>query len=351
MDAQKAQARAAWAGTGETGEAALWFDLAQEVGVTDFLGYDTHGAEAQILAIVKDGARVKRARAGEDVILVVNQTPFYAEAGGQVGDTGTIGIGEARADVTDTRKQAGVWMHIATVAEGMVEVGAAARLLVDERRRGAIQANHSATHLLNEALREELGEGVAQRGSLNAPDRLRFDFSHGSALTPEQIGRVERRVNEIVRQNSPVTTRIMAPDDARAMGAQALFGEKYGDEVRVVSMGRAPTGKGPDGETWSIELCGGTHVGRDWGVSGSFAIVGDSASSAGRAADRGPDRGGRDGPSARHRTGCLAETATWPEGGPGGRAGRASPPCWTNASRCMAEVTRLKRELATGGWR
>ncbi len=214
------------------------------------------------------------------MLIVVNQTPFYAEAGGQVGDTGTLATGTGRATITDTRKAAGVFIHYAEVAEGQIAVGDGAILEVDHARRTAIRANHSATHLVHEALRQALGDHVAQRGSLNAPDRLRFDFSHAQALTPDQARRVETEVNDYIRQNSPVETRIMTPDDARAIGAQALFGEKYGDEVRVVSMGRASTGKGPDGETYSIELCGGTHV-RRTGDIGVFVLLGDSASAAG----------------------------------------------------------------------
>ncbi len=280
MEAQKAKARAAWAGSGETADAGVWFDLAEEFGATEFLGYDTEAAEGQILAIVKDGARQDRAAKGETVQIVLNQTPFYAESGGQVGDTGVLETDGAKARITDTRKTADVFIHMAEVTEGTLEPGTGAKLAVDHDRRSAIRANHSATHLLHEALREALGDHVAQRGSLNAPDRLRFDFSHAKAMTLEELKAVEEQVNAFIRQNDTVETRIMTPDDAREIGAQALFGEKYGDEVRVVSMGRAATGKGQDGDTWSIELCGGTHVGRT-GDIGMFVTLGDSASSAG----------------------------------------------------------------------
>ncbi|RVV99627.1 alanine--tRNA ligase [Mesobaculum littorinae] len=280
MDEQKAKARAAWAGSGDTADAAIWYDLADREGSTEFLGYETETAEGQIRALVRDGAEVKEAVAGEQVMIVLNQTPFYAEAGGQVGDTGTLRTPEGRAQITDTRKVANVWIHVAEVEEGRIAPGQGAELAVDHVRRGAIRANHSATHLLHEALREALGAHVAQRGSLNAPDRLRFDFSHAKALTTEELARVEAEVNDYIRQNTSVETRIMAPDDARGLGAQALFGEKYGDEVRVVSMGRAPTGKGADGQTYSIELCGGTHV-RQTGDIGIFTLLGDSASSSG----------------------------------------------------------------------
>jgi len=281
MEAQKAKARAAWSGTGETADAAVWFEIADTHGATEFLGYDTEKAEGQLLSIVKDGAEIANAAAGDSVAFVLNQTPFYAESGGQVGDTGALKTDTGVARITDTRKAHGVFMHIAEVTEGTISTSQAAELEVDHSRRTAIRANHSATHLLHEALREALGDHVAQRGSLNAEDRLRFDFSHGKALTPEQLKTVEQEVNAYIRQNTAVETRVMAPDDARALGAQALFGEKYGDEVRVVSMGtQAGSGKGTSGATYSLELCGGTHV-RQTGDIGLFVTLGDSASSAG----------------------------------------------------------------------
>ena len=280
MAEQKAKARAAWAGSGEAADAAVWFDIADEHGATDFLGYDTEKAEGQIIAIVSGSDRAEAARSGETVQIVCNQTPFYAESGGQVGDSGTLTTDTGRATITDTKKAAGVFIHFAEVTEGEITRGQGAELEVDHGRRTDIRANHSATHLLHEALREALGDHVAQRGSLNAPDRLRFDFSHGKAISLDEMRQIEHRVNAMIRQNSPVTTRIMTPDDARSLGAQALFGEKYGDEVRVVSMGKADTGKGLDGQTWSIELCGGTHV-RQTGDIGAFVCLGDSASSAG----------------------------------------------------------------------
>jgi len=281
MAEQKAKARAAWAGTGETRDARLWFDLAERHGATEFLGYETETAEGQILALVAGGAETGAAETGAAVQIVVNQTPFYAEAGGQVGDRGLIRTDTGLAEVTDTKKAAGVIVHHATVREGTVLRGQPAKLEVAHARRRAIRANHSATHLLHEALRRALGDHVAQKGSLNAEDRLRFDFSHGRAVTPAEMARVEAEVNAYIRQNAPVETRIMTPDDARAIGAQALFGEKYGDEVRVVSMGVLEgSGKGSDGRTYSIELCGGTHVART-GDIGAFVALGDSASSAG----------------------------------------------------------------------
>ena len=280
MAEQKAKARAAWSGTGESADAAIWFDLADKNGATEFLGYDTETAEGQILALVRDGVAIAAAGPGDTVTVVLNQTPFYAESGGQVGDTGEIRTESAKVRITDTKKVNGIFMHIGEVVEGTVKPGEAAILEVDHARRGTIRANHSATHLLHEALREALGDHVAQRGSLNAPDRLRFDFSHSQAVSAQELAKVEADVNRYIWQNTPVETRIMTPDDARAIGAQALFGEKYGDEVRVVSMGRADTGKGHDGKTYSLELCGGTHVVQT-GDIGLCVILGDSASSAG----------------------------------------------------------------------
>ncbi len=281
MAEQKAKARAAWSGSGEAADATVWFDVADKHGTTDFLGYDTETAEGQVMAIVVDGALAKTAGEGSMVQIALNQTPFYAESGGQVGDTGVIRTETGRVEITDTRKAAGIFAHVGKVVEGEISTGQAAVLEVDHTRRSAIRANHSATHLLHEALRGALGDHVAQRGSLNAADRLRFDFSHGKAMSVDELARVEREVNDYVRQNTPVETRIMTPDDARAIGAQALFGEKYGDEVRVVSMGRKDgSGKGTGGATYSLELCGGTHVVRT-GDIGAFVLLSDSASSSG----------------------------------------------------------------------
>ncbi|WP_406644399.1 alanine--tRNA ligase [Aliisedimentitalea scapharcae] len=285
MAEQKAKARAAWSGSGDAADNAIWFDVLDAGGATDFLGYDTEKAEGQIQALIVDGAKVDKIETGVSGWVVVNQTPFYAESGGQVGDTGVIRRLDNRDDVAlveDTRKFADgkVFAHKVTVERGTLAMGEPVELEVDHTRRSAIRANHSATHLLHEALRETLGDHVAQRGSLNAQDRLRFDFSHSKALSDGELATVAADVNRYIRQNSSVETRIMTPDDARGIGAQALFGEKYGDEVRVVSMGRAETGKGQDGMTWSIELCGGTHV-RQTGDIGTFVLLGDSASSAG----------------------------------------------------------------------
>jgi len=281
MADQKAKARAAWSGTGEAADSSLWFDIAEQHGSTDFLGYDTEIAEAQILNLVRDGKNLAHVEAGESALVVLNQSPFYAESGGQVGDQGVLSCETGSARITDTKKVAGVFLHYAEITSGHLQPGIGCSVAVDHQRRSAIRANHSATHLLHEALRGHLGAHVAQRGSLNAADRLRFDFSHAKALTAQELQLVETEVNAYIRQNSAVTTRIMTPDDARAIGAQALFGEKYGDEVRVVSMGQAEDScKGMDQTTYSLELCGGTHVAQT-GEIGGFVILSDSASSAG----------------------------------------------------------------------
>ncbi len=279
MAEQKAKARAAWSGTGAEADASVWFDVADENGATDFLGYESLSSEGQIVAVVVDGQIADSAKG--EVQVVLNQTPFYAESGGQVGDSGTLKTETGTVTVTDTKKVADVFIHIGTVTEGEIKKRQGAELSVDATRRAGIQANHTATHLLNEALRNTLGDHIAQRGSLNAPDRLRFDFSHNKAVSAEDLAKVDAEVNAIIRQNGAVETRIMTPDDARDLGAQALFGEKYGDEVRVVSMGVAEgSGKGSNGNTYSLELCGGTHVSQ-LGQIGAFVTLSDSASSSG----------------------------------------------------------------------
>ncbi|MCB2158737.1 MAG: alanine--tRNA ligase, partial [Rhodobacteraceae bacterium] len=314
---------------------------------TEFLGYDTETAEGQVIALVADGTETGAATTGAKVQIVVNQTPFYAESGGQVGDSGLIRTDTGMANVTDTRKSAGVFIHIAEVTEGEIARGQPAKLEVGHRRRSAIRANHSATHLLHEALRRALGDHVAQRGSLNAEDRLRFDFSHSKALSLDELAAVEAEVNAFIRQNTPVETRIMTPDDARALGAQALFGEKYGDEVRVVSMGTlAGSGKGQDGDTYSLELCGGTHVART-GDIGAFVTLGDSASSAGvRRIEALTGQAALD--YLRAQDGRLAEAALTL------KAQAADVPLRVRAllderRALQNEVAQLRRELAMGG--
>jgi alanyl-tRNA synthetase len=277
MQRQREKARASWAGSGEAATEALWFPIKERVGATEFLGYETETAEGVVAALVKDGKEVEALRAGESGAVVLNQTPFYGEAGGQVGDTGTMHGDGVRLSVTDTQRKAGdVLVHSGKVEKGTLKIGAALTLEVDHSRRSAIRRNHSATHILHEALRQVLGDHVAQKGSLVAPDRLRFDFSHPKPMTAEEIERIEDIANDIVLQNSPVTTRLMAVDEAIASGARALFGEKYGDEVRVVAMGEG----GGNTMGWSVELCGGTHVKRT-GDIGLIAALGDSAVAAG----------------------------------------------------------------------
>ena len=281
MAAQKAKARAAWSGSGEMADDTIWFDVLDSHGATEFLGYDTEQAEGEIFAILEDGSPVQSASLGSSLQVVLNQTPFYAESGGQVGDSGKIITETGVINVTSTRKTADIFIHIGVLTEGSIADGQAAELQVDTVRRSSIRANHSATHLLHEALRRALGDHVAQRGSLNGDDRLRFDFSHGQALTALELQQVQTEVNKLIRQNSSVETRIMTPDDARDLGAQALFGEKYGEEVRVVSMGRLlGSGKGASKDTYSLELCGGTHVVQT-GDIGGFVLLSDGASSAG----------------------------------------------------------------------
>ncbi|MBP7242179.1 alanine--tRNA ligase [Amaricoccus sp.] len=281
MAEQKARARAAWAGSGEAAEGAIWLALAERLGPTEFLGYDTESSEGQVAALVRDGAELPAAGAGETVQIVLNQTPFYGESGGQVGDAGTLRTDAAKVAITDVRKRAGLFVHEGRVESGRLVRGAAAELAVDQERRNSIRAHHSATHLLHEALRRTLGDHVAQRGSLVAPDRLRFDFTHGKAMTPAEQGVVEAEVNAFIRQNTQVETRIMTPDAAEKIGARALFGEKYGEEVRVVSMGTsAGSGVGLRGDTYSLELCGGTHVART-GDIGAFRLTLETASASG----------------------------------------------------------------------
>ncbi|HZH27243.1 MAG TPA: alanine--tRNA ligase [Azospirillaceae bacterium] len=279
MDEQRRKARAAWAGSGEAATEQLWFELRDEVGATEFLGYTTEAAEGAVVALVKGGKRVEQVTAGEDVLVVVNQSPFYAESGGQVGDTGVMSTaGGTEIVVKDTQKKLGaVWVHEAAVARGTLKVGDAVEMRVDGRRRDHVRANHSATHLLHEALRRRLGTHVTQKGSLVAPDRLRFDISQPTPLTAEDVATVEAEVNARIRANTEVTTRLMTPQAAVEEGAMALFGEKYGDEVRVVSMGGREPGANKD---FSVELCGGIHV-RRTGDIGLFKVVAEGAVAAG----------------------------------------------------------------------
>jgi alanyl-tRNA synthetase len=276
MERQKAEARANWAGSGDTATETVWFALRDKLGATEFLGYSSEAAEGKVQALVRDGAEIAEAKAGEPVSIVVNQTPFYAESGGQVGDAGRLETeGGAVVLISDTQKRAdGLFVHVGTVESGTVKVDDAVRLTVDHDRRFTIRSNHSATHLLHAALRRVLGDHVAQKGSMVAPERLRFDFSHPKPIDEAELGAIEDIANAVVLQDAPVVTRLMDRDEAMHSGAMALFGEKYGDEVRVVSMGE-------DGnKAYSVELCGGTHVGRT-GEIGLVTLVGESAVAAG----------------------------------------------------------------------
>jgi alanyl-tRNA synthetase len=276
MAQQKAEARRSWSGSGEAATGAVWYGLADRLGPTEFLGYETETAEGEVTALLREGAETDRLEAGQEGYVVLNQTPFYGESGGQVGDAGSMRGEGVSVVVTDTQKYHGVFAHKVKVETGTLRVGQALELMVDHERRSAIRANHSATHLLHEALRIVLGDHVAQKGSLVSPERLRFDFVHTKAMSPQELAEVEDLANTIILQNTPVETRLMGVEEAKDSGARALFGEKYGDEVRVVSMGE-PTGNSLG---WSVELCGGTHV-RRTGDIGLVSVVAESAVGAG----------------------------------------------------------------------
>jgi alanyl-tRNA synthetase len=282
MEKQRAEARKSWAGSGDVGDEKIWFEILDKVGPTEFLGYSAKESAGKITAILKDGKLVNELKYGETGYVITNQTPFYAESGGQVGDHGTMvieGEGDGWFAVDNTQKKLGkIWAHHGKVEEGeKIKVGESPVMKVDAARRAAIESNHSATHLLHEALRRVLGEHVAQKGSLQDPQRTRFDISHQKAITHDEIRRVETIVNNEIRANNPVVTRIMPLDEARDSGARALFGEKYEDEVRVVSMGSQAEGAN---HPFSVELCGGTHV-KNTGDIGLLYIVGESAAAAG----------------------------------------------------------------------
>jgi len=278
MERQRAEARKSWVGSGEAATGASWFALREEVGATEFLGYETEVAEGVILAILKGGARVDAAQTDDEVAVVVNQTPFYGESGGQLGDTGSIfSAAGGELAVRDTTREAGdLFVHHGTIAHGALKLGEAVELRVDGERRRRLRANHSVTHLLHQALRRRLGEHVTQKGSLVAPDRLRFDFSHPRPVGHDDLAAIEADVNRRIRANSEVRTRLLTPEKAVEEGALALFGEKYGDEVRVVAMGAAEDEKLP----YSVELCGGTHV-RRTGDIGLFKAIGESSVASG----------------------------------------------------------------------
>ncbi|MEZ5814829.1 MAG: alanine--tRNA ligase [Alphaproteobacteria bacterium] len=276
MAEQKAKARAAWSGSGDAGTDKLWFDILEECGPTEFLGYDLEQADGKTLAIIKDGKRVESLKEGEEGVIITNQTPFYAESGGQVGDTGEAQTDHANLTITNTQKPIPLlWAHHVKCNEGEIKLSQGLQMRVDHTRRAAIRANHSATHLLHEALRRVLGDHVAQKGSLQDADRTRFDISHPKGITPQELEKVEALVNEQIKADTNVVTRLMPLEEARETGAMALFGEKYDDEVRVVCMGTQEGNK-----QFSVELCGGTHV-QNTGKIGAFKITSESALSAG----------------------------------------------------------------------
>ncbi|WP_316977703.1 alanine--tRNA ligase [Shumkonia mesophila] len=342
MARQKAEARKAWAGSGEAATEGVWFEIREEIGATEFLGYDTEGADAKVMALVVDGKRVDRAKAGDEVAIVVNQTPFYGESGGQVGDTGrATTAGGTRLTVTDTHKKVGdVWVHHARVEAGTLAVGDDIHLEVDHERRSAIRANHSVTHLLHAALRDRLGSHVTQKGSLVSPDRMRFDVSHPKPIAPAEMAEVEATVNAHIRANAEVMTRLMDPESAVKAGAMALFGEKYGDEVRVVSMGAK--GEPP----LSTELCGGTHV-RRTGDIGLFKVVSESAVAAGvRRIEALTGAGAQAYLAEQERV--LQETAALLKAAPAEVPARVTA-LIEERRRLERELTDTRRKMASGG--
>jgi alanyl-tRNA synthetase len=347
MAEQRRRARAAWAGSGEAATEGVWFDIKEKVGATEFLGYTTENAEGEVVALVVDGRSVETAAVGAEVAVVLNQTPFYGESGGQIGDSGLISAGEAcRIVVRDTQKKLGdLVVHYGTVAHGEARLGLPVQAEVDHARRTAIRAHHSATHLLHEALRRRLGPHVAQKGSLVASDRLRFDVSHPKPIDAEELAWIEREVNARVRENAEVMTRLMTPEAAVQAGAIALFGEKYGEEVRVVAMGHDPAATERQG-VYSLELCGGTHV-RRTGDIGLFKVVSEGAVSAGvrrieavagEAAIRAVEE------DERH----LAEAAAALKARPAELPQRIAA-LLEERRRLEREVAELRRKLATGG--
>ncbi len=342
MERQRAEARQAWAGSGEAATEEIWFSMRQDAGATDFLGYQTETAEAQVAGLVVGGGRVEKAEAGQEVAVVVNQTPFYGEAGGQIGDTGTItSAGGAVLTVTDTRmKVDDLHVHMARVDAGAIAVGDDVRLDVDAGRRSKIRANHSATHLLHEALRRTLGPHVTQKGSLVAPDRLRFDISHPKAVTAEELAAVEAAVNAQVRRNAEVATHLMDSGAAIQAGAMALFGEKYGDEVRVVCMGTEGDGD------FSTELCGGTHVRRS-GDIGLFKIVSEGAVAAGVRRIEALTGGAAEAHVAAMEAG-LKETAALLKAAPADLPARVAA-LIEERRKLEGELAEARRRLTTGG--
>ena len=343
MADQRRRARAAWSGSGDAATERVWFELKESLPASEFLGYSTETAEGEILALVVEGANVDSATPGQNVAVVLNQTPFYAESGGQVGDTGLVTAPGLRIRITDTLKKLGdLFVHFGVVEEGTARPRQPVLAVVDHGRRSAIRAHHSATHLLHEALRRRLGDHVAQKGSLNAPDRLRFDVSQPTPITRDDLAWVEAEVNARIRENSEVTTRLMTPADAVAEGAMALFGEKYGEEVRVVAMGIGDATR----KAWSIELCGGTHV-RRTGDIGLFRIVAEGAVSAGIRrveAVTGEAALAAIGEADRR----IADIAGLLKASPGEIAERVAT-LMEDRRKLERQVSELQKKLATGG--
>ena len=343
MEKQRADARAAWSGSGDAATDQVWFDIREQNGATEFLGYEVESAEGQIAVMVVDGKVVEDAEDGVEVALVLNQTPFYGESGGQEGDTGTITKeGGATVTITETQKKLGdLHVHLGTLFGGSLKVGDDVQLEVDHDRRSALRAHHSATHLLHAALRNELGDHITQKGSLVAGERLRFDISHPKAMTPEELSVVENQVNIHLRDNSEVLTRLMTPDEAIEIGATALFGEKYGDEVRVVAMGLT------DGnEAYSTELCGGTHA-RRTGDIGLFRIVSESAVAAGVRRIEAVTGAAAQSYIADEAK-ALSDAAAVLKVSPADLPGRIES-LLDERRKMEKEITELRRQLATGG--
>ena len=340
MERQRAEARKSWTGSGSAADENVWFDIRERAGATEFLGYTTESAEGAIVALIVDNSEADSAVEGAEIELVANQTPYYGESGGQQGDTGIIRADAFEIEITDTLKKLGdLHIHLGKVTRGGVSVGDTAVFNIDHARRASLRAHHSATHLLHEAMRRRLGDHVTQKGSMVAPERLRFDVSHPKAIEADELRDIEREVNARIRLNSPVDTRLMTPDEAIENGAMALFGEKYGDEVRVVTMGGGA-------DRFSVELCGGTHVHRT-GDIGFFHIVAESAVAsgvrriealAGATADA----------YAVNREELLVRTAqelkTTAEDVPSRVAGLLD-----ERKKLEREISDLRRKLATGG--
>ncbi len=346
MERQREEARKAWSGSGDAATEQIWFDIREELGATEFLGYETEEAEGQVTALVVDGARVDEAKDGDEVSLIVNQTPCYGESGGQEGDRGVVSVpGGGALQVTETLKKLGdLHVHQGKLSGGNLKVGDEVHLVVDSERRTALRGHHSATHLLHEALRRNLGDHVSQKGSLVAGERLRFDISHPKAVTSDELAAVEEQVNNQIRKNTEVTTRLMTPDEAIEAGAMALFGEKYGDEVRVVSMGSVGGAEG--NQAFSVELCGGTHA-RRTGDIGLFKILSEGAVAAGVRRIEAVT-----GPAAEHvvtqQENALAEAAALLKVTPEKVAERVEN-LMADYRKLEKELTDVRRQMATGG--